>query len=686
MKKYGQFLKELPSRKAIFAVAEFKCITRQHSRLINSVAKSASTQDGDAIIFCTSNKSNVTSILSKTYPKIRFITTSNLANALALMSSKYKNVIGICTLGQEVEFKKTFDKLKKTLKFDTMTYNVVLNDNPDKSCKMMIDLAKKGEFDSFKKLAPGEMMDLDIKKMFNLVRGSIGVEPIKEQIKFETSVIREKYRAGNIFNIGDKVTDGEAIFEVVDRGANYITVVNENGNMSKKWLDSVQPICVKEDVQSGYPPKEISFKGYVTKNLHHSADATQAFQATIERYNGGQIKDAVAILNALKATDAYMKINDYHLAQGEAPDQKDLTMWKDAHNKARESLNRIGEFMHHMDYWHMHEHEIQDMENKYTPATVGQEFADSYNVKGQLTEMKFTSSDKLKVAKVIASSLGLVSVDKMTSPELIINTALRKIRNKQMQPEYVSVLENMLSIADEAGIAYDKSLVPSKVQEAVVKTPDNTPSTDASAEVVNAATPNKMGHTMNDDPEKDHLRKLKVKYRLGEEKDDENEEEDDDNDDMEDSDIDQMIAGMSDDDYLEAYDDDELHMVDSDTGEHVGCIKEELINEVLSRAERIKAKVRFARSESKRERKIQIALRTHSSNTVINKRARRLAVNLMKQKLARKPLNKLTVGEKERIERIIAKRKATINRIAMKLAPKIKKIETDRLTHRSFTK
>lgn len=680
MKKYGQFLKELPSRKAIFAIAEFKCITRQHSRLISSVARSAASQDADAIVFCTSNKSNVASILSKTYPKIRFVNASNLSSALASLSTKYKNIVGICTVSQEIEFKKTLDRFKKSLKLDTISYTVVLNDNPDKSCKVMIDLAKKGDFDSFKKLAPGEMMDLDIKKMFNVVRGSMGIEPVKEHVKFETSVIREKYRAGEIFNVGDKVTDNEAIFEVVDRGANYITVVNENGDMSKKWLDSVQPICVKEDVQSGYPPKEISFKGYVTKNLHHSADATQAFQATIDRYNAGQIKDAVAILNALKATDAYMKINDYHLAQGAAPDQKDLASWKDAHDKARESLNRIGEFMHHMDYWHTHEHEIQDLENKHDVETVGTEFADSYNLNGQLTEMKFTASDKLKVAKVIASSLGLVSVDKMTSPEMIIDAALRKIRNKRMQPEYISVLENMLSIADEAGIAYDKALVPSKVQEETKL--DNT-SSDVSDEI--ASAPNKMGHTMNDDPEKDHLRKLKVKYRLGEEKDDDNDDEDD-NDDMSDDDIDKMIDNMSDDDYLEAYDDDELHMIDADTGEHVGCIKEELINEVLSRAERIKAKVRFARSESKRERRIQIALKTRSSNTVINKRARRLAVSLMKQKLARKPLNKLTVGEKERIERIIASRKATINRIAMKLAPKVKKIETDRLTHKAFTK
>lgn len=63
-----------------------------------------------------------------------------------------------------------------------------------------------------------------------------------------------------------------------------------------------------------------------------------------------------------------------------------------------------------------------------------------------------------------------------------------------------------------------------------------------------------------------------------------------------------------------------------------------------------------------------------------------MAVKVLKIRLARKPIDKLTVGEKERLERIIQKRKAAINRIAMRMVPKIRKIETSRLTHSSYTK
>ena len=61
-------------------------------------------------------------------------------------------------------------------------------------------------------------------------------------------------------------------------------------------------------------------------------------------------------------------------------------------------------------------------------------------------------------------------------------------------------------------------------------------------------------------------------------------------------------------------------------------VKEEVINEVLSRMERIRAKTRFARTQAKRERRTKIALKSRSDNTTINKRARRLAINLMKQR------------------------------------------------------
>ena len=43
-------------------------------------------------------------------------------------------------------------------------------------------------------------------------------------------------------------------------------------------------------------------------------------------------------------------------------------------------------------------------------------------------------------------------------------------------------------------------------------------------------------------------------------------------------------------------------------------------------------------------------------------------------------------GEKERIERTIQKRKKVIDRMALKLAPRIRKIENDRLSHKKVTK
>ena len=145
-----------------------------------------------------------------------------------------------------------------------------------------------------------------------------------------------------------------------------------------------------------------------------------------------------------------------------------------------------------------------------------------------------------------------------------------------------------------------------------------------------------------------------------------------------------------DDDYLDAYDDDELEIVDDETGEKVADVKDDSVNEealmeVLSRVERIRAKIRFARHKAKRSRKLRIAMKRRSAVPVLNRRARKLAIKLVKQRLAKKPLNKLSVGEKERLERIIQKRKQLIGRVAMRLVPRIRKVESGRLSHKKVT-
>ena len=155
--------------------------------------------------------------------------------------------------------------------------------------------------------------------------------------------------------------------------------------------------------------------------------------------------------------------------------------------------------------------------------------------------------------------------------------------------------------------------------------------------------------------------------------------------DMSEEEMDRLANGIETVDHIiDVYDEDELGLVDDETGE---SIKEEVeehaevLNEVLSRMERMRSRIRFARTASKRERRIKIVLKTRSTSKTINKRARRLAINMMKQRMFKKPAAQMTVSEKERADRVIATRKAVIDRLAMKLAPRIRNIEQARLSH-----
>lgn len=154
-----------------------------------------------------------------------------------------------------------------------------------------------------------------------------------------------------------------------------------------------------------------------------------------------------------------------------------------------------------------------------------------------------------------------------------------------------------------------------------------------------------------------------------------------------DDDLDGFIGDLSDDDIFSVYEDDELEVEDEDDETFRESLDQlldsELLNEVLSRGERIKAGVRMKRRESNTHRKLKIALKRRSDSKTINKRARRLAVKVMKQRLLRgKNVNKLSVGEKERVERTLQKRKAVLGRLAMKLTSRVRQTENARINNK----
>jgi hypothetical protein len=69
----------------------------------------------------------------------------------------------------------------------------------------------------------------------NEIRQAIGLGGIKEHVTLERDELREKYFAGEIFNIGDIVESDDILYKIVKRGSNHLLVQDEAGNLIGKW-------------------------------------------------------------------------------------------------------------------------------------------------------------------------------------------------------------------------------------------------------------------------------------------------------------------------------------------------------------------------------------------------------------------------------------------------------------------
>jgi len=265
-------------------------------------------------------------------------------------------------------------------------------------------------------------------------------------------------------------------------------------------------------------------------------------------------------------------------------------------------------------------------------------------------EMVHKSEDKLKIARIIGESFSC-SIEK-NDPVAIINSCLRKAKDMRLTEEQLDSLDNMLVIADECGINFDKELA---------------------GMVEDCGIDSKTLMTGEKDDENDHLRRRKINYKIHEDED------------LDDAELDKILSELSDDDFIEdCYDDDEFELVDEDTGEP---LEEDYdfseLNEVLSRVERIRARVRMRRTKSKRQRAVKIALKRRSNTQTLTRRARKMAIKTLKQRFSRKPINQLSVGEKERLEHRMKKMKSTVTRLATRMIPRVRSIEKARFDSRA---
>lgn len=481
-------------------------------------------------------------------------------------------------------------------------------------------------------------------------------------------------------------------------------------------------------------PSEISYKGYTTKNLYRAEGANKAFQKTID--NMGTV-DPIAVLNALKATDEYLEMTPEMILANNQEEESTILKWTDAHMRAKRALDHCGEFVNHVDYWHLYKDKLDKAVMKVRISSDRSPVQDN------------GLSDKDKVTKMIANVMG---VENGTSgdPSELISMAFKNASS--LNKESVAVLSKIVDLAESVGIHTPRTKSKLTTEQIILameraerygrrypnpidnswalnegKAPSITVAVGSMASLrtddeqkltkLNKLGKGKLDQQLNPadaksienyanightdgivrqngvgQPEYTHvgasltsngddtLARMKAN-KLKEEKEQDEE--------MSDKDIDKEINKLTDDDYLHAYDEDELHVINAETGEKLPetkAVKEDVLNEVLSKIERIKAKLRMAKYASKIEVKRMLALKHYSSSAQVNKRARKMAIHVLRKKILKgQDYEHMSTSERERIDKIIEKKAKVLGRMAMKLVPKIRQLERDRLSHKHFT-
>jgi phosphopantetheine adenylyltransferase len=420
MKNFKQLIRELPSNKVVAAFGQFQPPTAGHEHLVKAVQSIAN--NGDHVIYASANEDKKLNplpadrkvyFLQRMFAEGNFKSSEGITSIVEMaseLSKKYKHLTVVTFADKVGEYEQQLKEHNGTMyQFDTIKVISAGDVDPDSntvsvvSNVKMCESAKTGNFTQFKKGVPHTLTELDSRRLMNDLRKGMGLDPIRENVIFERTKIREQYVAGKIFNVGDRVKDEDGVYEIMDRGANYITVVNESGNLMKKWIDKVSPSRKKIEENLDTNPNEISFKNYTTTNFHKDPRVFHAFKGTISKWEQGGIEDGVAVLNAIKHTDSYLSMVD----------GKDRTSEAD---KAKQALARIGEYQSH-DYWDDHKiittadvisKHNADLQNAISKVNVKEEseVMDSKKIAMRYKEFMKKSGSKEKAVDIAEPSSG----------------------------------------------------------------------------------------------------------------------------------------------------------------------------------------------------------------------------------------------------------------------------------------
>ena len=249
----------------VFAFGRFNPPTTGHEKLITKVASVAGSNPYRIYPSFTTNPKKdplphalKVAYMRKMFPKHRknIIADSKMKTAIFIAEAAYKegfkNLIMVVGSDRVKEFSELLTRYNdapdkkgnQLFKFDSVKVVSAGERDPDSegvsgmSASKMRAAAAKGDKESFLSGVPSNFKDGE--KLYRDVRKYMGIREERDMgdmSDFET--VRDMYLTGKIWNAGDIVEAKGITGEVVRKGTNYLSFVDEDGKVHKAWLHEI---------------------------------------------------------------------------------------------------------------------------------------------------------------------------------------------------------------------------------------------------------------------------------------------------------------------------------------------------------------------------------------------------------------------------------------------------------------
>jgi hypothetical protein len=253
--------------------------------------------------------------------------------------------------------------------------------------------------------------------------------------KEEINETREQYLNGDLFSVGDIVLDKKerTLHEIVNLGTNYVTVVDETGQTSKKWItDLIEANSLEADFnelrRKRSSSNQVAFLGYKTKNFNE--EHYHLFMPLVKKY---RTEDKFAVLSLLRASDEL-------IAESSEISLDNYTRIQSLYEQTEKLLVKFNSLSSHLYRQNIMESIL------YVELTEG---------------LKFTRGDKQHASKLIAITLG---VDANGHPHDVINRAAEHIIKNPKNDLYMAIAKRLFDYAKAMGVKFNHEKLLDKIK------------------------------------------------------------------------------------------------------------------------------------------------------------------------------------------------------------------------------